>query len=172
MQYVTTCKHELYPIFYVLYFMYFSTFRVFLLISSDGKPIWSFVYVIIYCIGAGITTWMSISDGLDPYFFRQKMGKTRFMKEQMEGKVFISRQSRHFSFINIMIEVLFPICTLNWRVGNCVSRQGKGINRRNESTIFNIYFCSLWYHTHFWSHYCLLSLKLFPHNKKRLSFSL
>ena len=30
-----------------------------------------------------------------------------------------------FSFVNIKIKVLFPICTLSWRVNNYVSRQGK-----------------------------------------------
>ena len=38
------------------------------------------------------------------------------MKKEMDGKVFISSQSRHFSFVNNMITVLFPICTLNWPV--------------------------------------------------------
>ena len=52
----------------------------------------------------------------------------------MDGEVFISRQSWHFSFIDNMIKVLFPFCTLNWRVHSYVSRQGKGMNRRNEST--------------------------------------
>ena len=32
----------------------------------------SFVYVIIHCVRAGITTLMSISDGSDPYFFCRK----------------------------------------------------------------------------------------------------
>ena len=50
-----------------------------------------FVYVTIYCVGVGITTLMSISDGLEPYFFRRQMGKTRSMKEEMGGEVFISR---------------------------------------------------------------------------------
>ena len=30
-----------------------------------------------------------------------------------------------FSFVNKMIKVLVPICTLIWRVNNYVSRQGK-----------------------------------------------
>ena len=55
---------------------------------------------------------MPISDGLGPYFFRRKMEKTRFMREEMDKKVFISRQSRPFSFIDNMIKVLFPIWTL------------------------------------------------------------
>ena len=44
----------------------------------------------------------------------------------MDGKVFISRQSRHlFLLINSMIKVLFPICTLIWRENIYFSRQGK-----------------------------------------------
>ena len=44
----------------------------------------------------------------------------------MDGRVFISRQSRHpISLINNMIKVLFPIWTLIWRVNNYVSRQRK-----------------------------------------------
>ena len=90
-------------------------------------------YVIVYCVGAGITNLMSIFEGSDPYLFRRKMEKTRSVQEEMDGEVFISRQSRHFSFINNMVKVLFPICTLIWRVNKYDSRQGKGINRRNES---------------------------------------
>ena len=58
------------------------------------------------------------------------------MIEGMDGEVFYYRQSQHFSFLDNMVKVLFPICTLNWRVNNNVCRQGKSINRRNESTIF------------------------------------
>ena len=78
--------------------MYYDYFvAAFLLISSYGKLLSSFVYVIVYCVGAGITTLMSISDGLDPYFSVEKWKKTRSVKEEMDGEVFISRQSRHFS---------------------------------------------------------------------------
>ena len=69
---------------------------------------------------------MSISDGMDRTFFCRKMKKTRSVREEMDGRVFISRQSRHpFPLINNMIKLLFPICTLIWRVNNHVSRQGK-----------------------------------------------
>ena len=78
---------------------------------------------------------MSIYDGLQPYIFRQKMEKTRFVREGMDGKVFLSRQSRHFSSVNIMSKVLFPTCTLTWRVNNYVFCQGKGMNRRSKNTI-------------------------------------
>ena len=62
------------------------------------------------------------------------MEKARSVEEEMEGKLFISRQSRHISFVIIMIKVLFPTLYLFWHVNNYASRQGKGINRRNEST--------------------------------------
>ena len=55
------------------------------------------------------------------------------MKIEMDQKVIISRQSRHFFFVNNFIKVLFPVCTLIWLVNNYVSHQGKGINRSNES---------------------------------------
>ena len=88
---------------------------------------------------------MSFSDGLDPLFFRRKMEKTRSINEEMDGEVFIPHQRPHFSFIDNMIKLLFPMCSLNWRVNNYVSRQGKGIKRRKESTNIIIYFWSLWY---------------------------
>ena len=50
------------------------------------------------CVGAGITTLMSISDGSDRTFFCRKMEKTRSVEEEMDGRVFISRQSRHLFF--------------------------------------------------------------------------
>ena len=119
---VGTCEQELYLSFMCTLFNVFHLFSLhFFLISPSGKPVWSFVYVIIYYIGAGMTILMSISDGLDPYFFRQRMEKTRSMKEEMDGEVFVSHQSWHFSFIDSIIKVLSPICTLNWRVNNYVS---------------------------------------------------
>ena len=68
---------------------------------------------------------MSISDGLEPYFLLQKMEKTRYVKEEMDGEVFISRQSQHFLFTDNLIKVLYLTCTLIWRVKNYVSRQRK-----------------------------------------------
>ena len=91
---------------------------------------------------------MSISDGLGAYFFRRKMEKTRPMREEMDEKMFISRQSQHFSFAVSMIKVFFPVCTLTWRVNNYVSRQGKGMNKGIESTN-NIFFVLLKQYSHF-----------------------
>ena len=51
---------------------------------------------------------MSIADGLGPYIFRRKMEKARPMWEEMDGKVFIFRQNRHFPLVDKMIKVPFP----------------------------------------------------------------
>ena len=46
----------------------------------------------------------------------------------------ITRHNRDFDFDVVIFEVLFPICTLTCRVENFVSRQGKDVNKINEST--------------------------------------
>ena len=40
-----------------------------------------------------------------------------------------------FSFLNNMIEILLPICALAGRLNIYVSRQGKGLNRKNGSIV-------------------------------------
>ena len=62
----------------------------------------------IYYVDSGISTLISITDWSEPYSSRQKMEKTRSVKEGMEGKVFISRQGRHVSFVINTIKVLSP----------------------------------------------------------------
>ena len=57
------------------FYVFFSFFRCILKLSSYGKLLSSCVYVIIYCVGAGVATLMSISDGSDPYLFPSKDGK-------------------------------------------------------------------------------------------------
>ena len=107
-----------------MYFNYFPTH--FLLIFLYGKLLTSSVYVIIYCVGAGITTLMSIFDGLDPYFSLSKDGKDKVCEGRNGRKgVYFPQKSAFFPFINNMIKVLFPICTLIWRVNIYVCRQGK-----------------------------------------------
>ena len=70
------------------FYDYFAVIYLFLvhfsLIFSYGKSFWSFVYVIIYWVGAGINILISNSDSSDPYFFRRKMEEMRFVKEEME----------------------------------------------------------------------------------------
>ena len=82
---------SIYTKFFYVFYLFFPCV---LLITSYGKFLSSFVYVIIYCVGAGITNLMSIFDGSDPYFFRRKMEKTRSVKEEIDGEMFISHQSR------------------------------------------------------------------------------
>ena len=45
------------------------------------------------------------------------------MKEEKDGEVFISRQSRYFMFTDIMNKVLLSICILKWRAKKYFSRQ-------------------------------------------------
>ena len=63
---------------------------------------------------------------IEPYFFLSKDGKD-VVREGRNGRkgVYFPPESASFSLINNMIKVLFPICTLIWRVNNYVTRQGK-----------------------------------------------
>ena len=79
-------------------------------------------------------TLMSISYGLDPSTIRRKMENTRSFKEGLDEKMFISRQNRHFSFVIIMIKVVFPTLNLDLACKQLCLPPGKGINRRNDST--------------------------------------
>ena len=47
----------------------------------------------------------------------------RPIQEEMDGKVIHVRQSWHFFLAYSMNKVLFPYCTLDWRVNDNVSRQ-------------------------------------------------
>ena len=69
---------------------------------------------------------MSISDGLGPSISCRKMEKARPMREEMDGKVvFFPPGSALQPLMLYLSTVLFPICTLTWRVNNYVSRQEK-----------------------------------------------
>ena len=77
-------------------------------------------------VGAGIDTLMSISDGLPPSIFCRRMEKARAMREEMDGKVvYFPPESALQPLMLYFSTVLFPICTLTWRVNNYVSRQEK-----------------------------------------------
>ena len=58
--------------------------------ASVGKSLRSFVYVNIYCVGAGKGTLMSIFNRLDPYNFLSKDGKDSFYENRKGKKVFNS----------------------------------------------------------------------------------
>ena len=71
-----------------------------------------------------------------PVHFPSNDGKeAAYESKGMERCLFPARIGI-FSFILDMIKVLVPISTLTWRSNNYVSRHGKGINRRNESSFF------------------------------------
>ena len=99
------------------------------------ENLFDLLFMLIFIVSKRITTLMAISDGLDPYFFLSKDGKCAVHEKKLDGEINLSHQSRHFSFIDNMVKALFPIYSLNWRVDNDVSRQGKGISRKNETTI-------------------------------------
>ena len=99
-------------------------FRCILLPSSYRKLPRSLVFVIIFFVGAGKTIFMSILDGLDPFFFCRKMRKTRYKREEKDGRLFLFPAKIGISsFIDNMIKVLFPIFNLIWRVSTYVFRQ-------------------------------------------------
>ena len=52
--------------------------------------------------------------------------------DRMEGKEFFPPKSAFQPLMFSSIRVLFPVCILTWRVKNCVSRQGKGMNKKME----------------------------------------
>ena len=99
-------------IFYDFFCVLYLILVHFPILLYYGKSFWSFVYVFNYRVGARISTLISISDWSEPYIFRRKMEMTRSVKEEMEGNLFVSRQSRHISFVIIMIKKLFPILYL------------------------------------------------------------
>ena len=63
---------------------------------------------------------------IGPYSFLSKDGKDA-VREGRNGwkSVYFPPESATFPLIYNMNKVLFPICTLIWRVNNYVSRQGK-----------------------------------------------
>ena len=67
-------------------------------------------------------------------YFLLKGGDDAACEEENGGKMFNSRQSRHFLFVDSITKVLLPTFFLTWHVNNYVSRQGKSINGRNGST--------------------------------------
>ena len=61
---------------------------------------------------------------IGPYFLLSKDGKDA-VREGTNGRkgVYFPPESASFSLTNIMIKLLFPICTLIWRVNKCVNKQ-------------------------------------------------
>ena len=80
-------------------------------------------------VGAGIDSSMPISDGIGRSIFCRKMEKARTMREDMEGKVvYFPPDSAFFTLKLLFVKYVSLFVPL-------ISRQGKGINRRNENTV-------------------------------------
>ena len=62
------------------------------------------------------------------------METTRPLAEEMDGKKVYFPPESAIQLFFLLLQVLFPICTLTWCVNKNVSRQGKGIYKKNEST--------------------------------------
>ena len=70
-------------------------------------------------------------------FSVQNMEKTRPMREEMDKKVFIFRESRHFFFLVNMNKVVFPFCTFTWRLNvSFPAREKPDLQKKTESAIF------------------------------------
>ena len=79
-----------------------------------------------------------------PCIFLPLMENTRPLRNEMDRKVFISRQTCHFLFVNEMINNFSPNLYLIWLINNFISCQGKVFNRRSESTKNNKIMCIGW----------------------------
>ena len=94
--------------------------------------------------GAEINTLISISNGLGPSIFCRNMVKTCPMREEMDRKVVYFPPGSAIRLWCFKTVSIFPTCTLNCCVNNYVSLQGKGINRRDESTKTQVFYQCFW----------------------------
>ena len=130
------CNHES---FYIVHFIfpYFKLFSDCIIVFIPGMEI-TLIFCFCYYLlcRRGNNHFDVHFRRIGPYLFLSKDGKDAFREGRNGWKgVSFPPESTSFSLINNMIEVLFPICTLIWRVNNYVFPPRKGINRRNESTI-------------------------------------
>ena len=107
----------------------------FSIFSSYGKSFWSFVNVIVFCVGAGISTLMSISDWFRTVYFPSKDGKDAVCKgKKWTERCLFPNRVGMFPLYLLWQKYFSLVCFLTWRANNYVSRQGKSKNRRNENT--------------------------------------
>ena len=93
-----------------------------------------YIILLVKNVGTGLGTLMSISDGLHPSIFCQKMEKRPPMSEETDGRgVYFSSESA-LPLCFLLMQLLSTICFSTWRVNKHVSLQGTGKKRRNEST--------------------------------------
>ena len=78
---------------------------------------------------------MSISDGLGLSFFCRKMEKARPMREEMDGKVVPFPPVSAFLSLMLYLSSTFSNLYLDFACKRLCVPPGKGIEKRNESTI-------------------------------------
>ena len=129
------CKHESFSIINRI-FLYFKLFFQCILafLPSMEKSL-------IFCLCL-YSLCRSGNNHFDVHFrligrvlFRRKMEKTRSVKEEMDGSVFISRQGRHLSSDKYYDSSTFPYLYLDLACKQLCFPPRKGINRRNKSTV-------------------------------------
>ena len=79
---------------------------------------------------------MFVPNGPVSHSFSGKVELTRSMREQMDEKLFISRQSWPFSFGYNMIKLRFFNCSLNWRANSYVSAKEKVEEEETKVLLF------------------------------------
>ena len=120
------CNHES---LYIenLIFPYFKLFFDCIIVFTPCMEI-PLIFCLCFCLlcRRGINHFDVHFRRIGPYFSLSKDGRDA-VREGRNGRkgVYFPPESASFSLVNNMIKVLFPICTLIWRVNNYVSRQGK-----------------------------------------------
>ena len=74
-------------VFYFIFFIFIFCNFIFTLLNKEFLELSIYGVYNKQLVGAGISTLMSISDGLGPSIFYQKMEKARPMMEEKDGKV-------------------------------------------------------------------------------------
>ena len=74
-----------------------------------------FMYYFIdeHYVNDGVSTLMPVFDEKGQYILCRKMESIRPILNEMDGKVFVPRQNRLFSFVRIVIKVPFPTLYLD-----------------------------------------------------------
>ena len=100
-------EHEmLHCLIHIFHFNRNSVLNYFLSLFQLEKTFDLLFQNYLFIVGAGINASAFISDRSGPYIFYRKTEMTRPVKKEMDGKVFISCQSRQFFFVDNILKVL------------------------------------------------------------------
>ena len=120
------CNHESFYIIKLIFPYFKLFFQVLYSIYSPYGNIFDLLFMFLFIVSARSNHFDVHFRRIGPYFFLSKDGKDP-VREGRNGRrgLYFPPESASFPLINNMIKVLFPTCTLIWRVNNYVSRQGK-----------------------------------------------